>query len=91
MNFVKPLDTKRILDVSSDHKLIVTLEINAIKGGAGSAVSEFLASENKKISILNLGLPDEFINHGEPEQQLMSAGLGKNEILKSINNRIKKI
>ena len=88
MNFVKPLDTLRILEVARKHKLIVTLEENALKGGAGSAVSEFLAEVDQKISILNLGLPDEFINHGSKEHQLMKTGLIKTEILESIRKRL---
>ena len=88
MNFVKPLDTHRILEVASKHKLIVTIEENTLKGGAGSAVSEFLAEVDQKISILNLGLPDEFINHGSKEHQLMKTGLNKTEILESIRKRL---
>ena len=91
MNFVKPLDKERILDICPKSKLLVTIEINSIQGGAGSSVNEFLASANKPMPILNLGLPDEFINHAEQDRQLHYSGLSKDEILKSIKKRIEDI
>jgi len=91
MNFVKPLDKERILDICPKSKLLVTIEINSIQGGAGSSVNEFLAYANKPMPILNLGLPDEFINHAEQDRQLHYSGLSKDEILKSIKKRIEDI
>ena len=69
MRFVKPLDHDLIKEISKDYKLIVTIEDNVIAGGAGSAVNEYLLSLNTNARVLNLGLPDEFIEHGDQEQQ----------------------
>jgi 1-deoxy-D-xylulose-5-phosphate synthase len=68
MRFVKPLDEALILSLCKTHSLIVTIEENAIMGGAGSAVNEFLCQENINKSILNIGLPDEFVIHGTQKQ-----------------------
>ena len=88
MYFVKPLDTIRIKEIANSHKLIVTLEENAVMGGAGSAVTEYLAKGNYKAAILNLGFPDEFINHGTKESQLIKAGLNKEAIVDLIKKKI---
>ena len=88
MNFVKPLDTIRIKEIANSHKLIVTLEENAVMGGAGSAVTEYLVKGNYKAAILNLGFPDEFINHGTKESQLIKAGLNKEAIVDLIKKKI---
>lgn len=85
MRFVKPLDEELILKLSQTHSFIVTLEENVIAGGAGSAVNEFLAAKNIQIRTLNLGLPDRFIEHGEPKDLLSRCGLDKAGILSSIN------
>ncbi len=66
MRFVKPLDEALIIKLCKNHKQLVTLEDNVIAGGAGSAVSEFLASQNIQIAIKHLGIQDEFIEHGDP-------------------------
>jgi 1-deoxy-D-xylulose-5-phosphate synthase len=63
MRFVKPLDKEMILSLANSHELLVTLEENSIAGGAGSAVSEFLAEQAVVMPILQLGLPDQFIDH----------------------------
>lgn len=68
MRFVKPLDEALILQVANSHNLLVTVEENAVMGGAGSAVNEFLAKTNLKNSVLNIGLPDEFVIHGTQKQ-----------------------
>ena len=88
MYFVKPLDTIRIKEIANSHKLIVTLEENAVMGGAGSAVTEYLAKGNYKAAILNFGFPDEFINHGTKESQLIKAGLNKEAIVDLIKKKI---
>ena len=75
MRFVKPLDEELIKRLSQTHQQIVTLEENAIAGGAGSAVNEFLAKENIQIPIMNLGIKDEFIEHGSPDDLLKLCGL----------------
>jgi len=64
MRFVKPLDEELILKLIATHDSIITLEENAIMGGAGSAINEFIAATNSMISIRNIGIPDRFIQHG---------------------------
>jgi 1-deoxy-D-xylulose-5-phosphate synthase len=89
MRFVKPLDVNTVRQAAENHDLVVTIEDNAIAGGAGSAVAEFLNSQNIKTSLLQLGFPDEFINHGEPEQLYADWNLDKKGMLKTIQHRIK--
>ena len=88
MNFVKPLDQEKILQLAKENKLLVTIEENVVKGGAGSAVVEFLAENNQMISILNFGISDEFVQHGSPDHQKVSSGLGKEEITEKIRKRL---
>jgi len=75
MRFVKPLDTDTISAMADTHELVVTVEENALQGGAGSAVNEVLAELGAAVRILNLGIPDEFIGHGDHQQQLADCGL----------------
>ena len=91
MNFVKPLDHKRIKELSKKYQLLITIEENAIKGGAGSAVAEFLVENNLNVSLLNFGISDEFVEHGSPDHQKVSSGLGKEEITEKINKRLKQL
>ena len=91
MRFVKPLDNNLIEEISQDYKLIVTIEDNVIAGGAGSAVNEYLLSLNTNARVLNLGLPDEFIEHGDQEQQKILNGLDASGIEKSIEEKLKLI
>jgi|TARA_B100001540_G_C15805677_1_gene641979 1-deoxy-D-xylulose-5-phosphate synthase len=91
MRFVKPLDHNLIEEISKDYKLIVTIEDNVIAGGAGSAVNEYLLSLNTNARVLNLGLPDEFIEHGDQEQQKILNGLDASGIEKSIKEKLKLI
>jgi 1-deoxy-D-xylulose-5-phosphate synthase len=91
MRFIKPLDHKIIEEVSSRFKLIVTLEDNVIAGGAGSAVNEKLNELNSKSSVLNLGLPDEFVEHGDQEQQKTLTGLDAAGVINSIKEKFKNI
>ncbi|TGN38163.1 1-deoxy-D-xylulose-5-phosphate synthase [Marinobacter confluentis] len=87
MRFVKPLDEELILALAEKHDLLVTLEENAIAGGAGSAVTEFLNSRNLLQPVLQLGLPDTFVDHGKHGQLLKEVGLDAEGILQSIRNR----
>jgi 1-deoxy-D-xylulose-5-phosphate synthase len=87
MRFVKPLDEALIADIVASHSLIVTLEENAILGGAGSAVNEVLARQNNKMSLLNLGLPDEYIEHGDSQVLLAECGLSVEGIMAVIKKR----
>lgn len=84
MRFIKPLDTDAISELLSSHDVIVTLEDNAIAGGAGSAVNEYLAAIKADVTILNLGIPDEFIKHGTQDEMHAEMGLDASGILTSI-------
>lgn len=88
MRFVKPLDENLICEICQTHDYIVTLEENVIIGGAGSLCSQVLERHNlTKVNILNLGLPDEFIEHGDPQKLLKLCNLDKDGIINSINNK----
>jgi 1-deoxy-D-xylulose-5-phosphate synthase len=91
MRFVKPLDKEMILSLANSHELLVTLEENSIAGGAGSAVSEFLAEQAVVMPILQLGLPDQFIDHANHQQQLEMVGLDAQQILSRIQERLDRI
>ncbi len=75
MRFIKPLDEELIVALATRHRAFVTIEENATQGGAGSAVGELLASEGVQIPLLQLGIPDRFIEHGSRESCLTAAGL----------------
>ena len=84
MRWIKPLDTQLILDVAANHDYLVTVEENALLGGAGSAVLEVLHAARILKPVLCLGLPDRYIEHGEPSLQLSSCGLDAIGIQNSI-------
>ncbi len=86
MRFVKPLDTELIKELATKHNAFVTIEDNAISGGAGSAVCEFLQKAKINIPVLNLGLPDEFTQHGSREECLAHVNLDTQGITQSIEN-----
>jgi 1-deoxy-D-xylulose-5-phosphate synthase len=88
MRFIKPIDVQAVLEAAEHHDLLVTVEENAIMGGAGSAVIETLTVNKKAISCLQLGLPDEYINHAKPARMLQSIGLDSEGILKAIQQRL---
>ncbi len=75
MRFVKPLDEELVLKMAAEHRLLVTIEDNVVAGGAGSAVNECLAAHGHGIEVLNLGLPDRFLDHASREELLAEAGL----------------
>ena len=91
MRFVKPMDAALVLELCQSHELIVTIEENVVMGGAGSGVNELLMAENQRVSVLNLGLPDQFIDHGTHAQLLAGCGLDAEGILASINNKLDQI
>lgn len=91
MRFVKPLDTDLIDNLLANHKAFVTVEEGVVSGGAGSAVNEYLTSKACKIPLLQLGLPDRFIDHGDQKQLMIEAGLDAAGILKSIKEFESKI
>ncbi len=84
MRFIKPLDEETVLRVAARHRALVTIEENAVAGGAGSAVNEALAAGGLLIPTLNLGIPDRFIEHGTREDCLAAAGLDVASIEASI-------
>lgn len=84
MRFVKPLDTALIDSLVEQHEWLVTLEENAVMGGAGSAVNEYLTAQGKPVRVLNLGLPDEFLDHGVPQDMLAACGLDSEGIVRAI-------
>lgn len=86
MRFVKPLDKSLITEIAANHTCIVTLEDNAIAGGAGSAVNEYILSQGIAIKVLNIGLPDHFIKHGTQEEIHKELGLDSISIENRINN-----
>jgi 1-deoxy-D-xylulose-5-phosphate synthase len=88
MRFVKPLDADLAAELAKTHDLVVTVEENAVMGGAGSAVAEALASLGIATPVLQLGLPDRFVDHGDQAQLLASVGLDKAGIVASIRARI---
>lgn len=86
MRFVKPLDEELLLHIQPQYDLIVTLEENTIHGGAGSAVNEFFARQGRLVPILNLGLPDVFLEHGNPDKMLAACGLDSKGIKQAITH-----
>ena len=88
MRFVKPLDRELVLELARTHDLLVTVEENVVAGGAGSAVLEALQAAGSRVSVLQIGLPDRFIDQGDPGIQLAQAGLTREGILKSIRERL---
>ncbi len=87
MRFVKPLDVAMVLELAAAHAGLVTLEEGSIMGGAGSAVAEALAAAGVVCPLLQLGLPDRFIDHGEQGALLASVGLDAAGIESSIHAR----
>lgn len=87
MRWVKPLDVELLLQVASRHDALVTVEEGAIMGGAGSAVSEALQAECIVKPLLQLGLPDKFIEHGDPAKLLALQGLDAAGIEASVRSR----
>lgn len=88
MRFVKPLDTALVRQLAEQHDLLVTVEENAIAGGAGSAVLEALASMNLTTPVLQIGLPDNFIKHGSQEEIRAELGLDSAGIEAQIRQRL---
>ncbi|MEQ1517849.1 MAG: 1-deoxy-D-xylulose-5-phosphate synthase [Usitatibacteraceae bacterium] len=84
MRFVKPIDHELIFKLATTHDFLVTVEENVVMGGAGSAVSESLAAQDLNIPIMHLGLPDQFVEHGDPATQLADCGLNREGIAQSV-------
>ncbi len=88
MRFVKPLDEELVLQLAREHALLVTVEENTVQGGAGSAVAECLQRHGVTVPLLHLGLPDAFLEHGDPAQMLAACGLDAAGIAVSILRKI---
>jgi len=88
LRFVKPLDEGLVLALARDHALLVTVEENAVAGGAGSAVAECLARHGLAVPLLQLGLPDRFVAHGTRAEQLAECGLDADGIRTAVEARL---
>ncbi len=86
MRFVKPLDDELVASLAASHDVLVTVEENTVLGGAGSAVTESLNNQRIVVKVLQLGLPDVFIDQGDHTQMLADCGLDKNGIIRSVRS-----
>lgn len=87
MRSVKPLDTEMIKQLADTHELLVTVEENSIRGGAGAGVAETLAQYERASALLMLGLPDQHIEQGDPAEVLAQCGLDATGIVRSVRHR----
>lgn len=88
MRFIKPLDQQLILDIASRHDVIVTTEENAVMGGAGSAINELLVGMIDCPRIINIGIPDKYIEQGSRNEVLEMAGLSPKAIIERVRNEL---
>jgi len=88
MRFVKPLDDELVMRLAREHELLVTVEENTVQGGAGSAVMELLQLQDITVPVLQLGLPDQFIEQGDHMQMLADCGLDANGLILKIKNKL---
>jgi len=84
MRFVKPLDQQLIKEMAAEHNALVTLEENAVMGGAGSAICESLNSQGITVPVMQIGLPDSYLDQGSREELLADAGLDIDSLLAKI-------
>ncbi|TAK61391.1 1-deoxy-D-xylulose-5-phosphate synthase [Methylobacter sp.] len=84
MRFVKPIDTELVLELAKSHDVLITVEENVLAGGAGSAVNDFLQAQQILMPVLNIGLPDSFVEQGTREELLSLCGLDTQGILARI-------
>jgi 1-deoxy-D-xylulose-5-phosphate synthase len=88
MRFVKPIDRDLVFRLATTHDLLVTVEESVVAGGAGAAVAEALAADGFAVPVLHLGLPDHFVEHGDPQQLIVDCGLDAEGIARSIRERM---
>ena len=88
MRFVKPLDAELVIRLAREHELLVTVEENTVQGGAGSAVEECLQQQGIVIPLLQLGLPDRFIEQGEHARMLADVGLDARGLVARITGKL---
>ena len=86
MRFVKPLDERLVSQVALDHELLISIEDNALNGGAGSAISEFLHQTYSKVPLICIGVPDQFLDQAERSQLIEKYGIDSKGIINSIEN-----
>src|SRR6195256_2599543 len=91
MRFVKPVDAELAAELAATHSLLVTIEENVVLGGAGSGVAEALTARAIVTPLLQLGLPDRFVDHGDQAQLLASVGLDKAGIVAAVRARLEKV
>ena len=91
MRFVKPLDIEMVKTMALQHDLVVTLEENVIMGGAGSAVNECLQAHALQTPVLNLGLPDRFLEHGDTATLLAQCGLNVEGMVRAITKYLSRL
>ncbi len=84
MRFIKPLDKQLIFELANKHDILVTIEDNAVLGGAGSAINECLLNAGHNTPVLNLGLPDRFLSHGSRDELLAESGLSADGIIRQV-------
>lgn len=87
--FVKPIDEECIQELTKNHNVIVTLEENVIKGGFGESVLRYVVSLDKKIKVLNIGVPNIYLEHGSVKELRREAGLDENSIVRRIEDLLK--
>ena len=85
MRFIKPLDINLLKKIAQSHHTLVTIEDNAIAGGAGSAVNEYILNNGLSVKVLNIGLPDQFIKHGTQEEIHQELGLDYQGIINKVS------
>jgi 1-deoxy-D-xylulose-5-phosphate synthase len=90
MRFVKPVDRELAFRLAASHDVIVTVEEGVTAGGAGSAVAEALAADGVAVAVLMLGLPDQFVEHGDSQQLLADCGLDGAGIARAIRGHLEK-
>lgn len=83
--FVKPLDIARLAEISRQFSQVITAEEGCLSGGFGASLVPFLMEHNPCLKIKHLGVPDQFVAHGTPEQQKASVGLDVNQLIKTLN------
>ena len=88
MRFVKPMDEDLIRELARNHELLVTIEEGCIPGGAGAGVLEFLQQQEFQTPVLNLGIPDRYIEAAKHPEQLAECDLDKDGIIRSVTDRL---
>jgi len=89
MRYVKPLDDHRIAQLAGHHELLITIEDGVLAGGAGSAVGESLSAQGLCVPLLELGLPDRFVQHGSRDELLAQCGLDPAGLLRSVQKYLR--